>query len=457
MLTRIEIDGFKSFEDFRLDLSPFAVVLGTNAAGKSNLFDALQLLSHLATEGLRESVQGLRGDVDELFRRRQPDSSETTMRFAVEVVVDPLVRDPWGAEVKLKHTRMRYEVTIERTTDPRGVERLVVGRESAFPILKKDDPWRPFGKTPSQAFRKTYMKYSRKVPWLETIADDGQVSFKLHHDGKAGRTRPAHAPEATVISSITTAEFPHLFALREEMRAWRLLQLDPASLRRSSPILAPEQLLPDGSNLAAVLARIRSRTQDEALPKGALADISAELASIIPGVLDVDVEEDKYTREYRALVTLRDGFQFPTRVISDGTLRVLALLTLLYDPQHRGLICFEEPENGIHPKRLRTLMRRLRELVTDPTDQEAEPEEPLSQLLMNSHSPVVLSALTGDGPDHELPSQVLFADLVAITGQKSMEIRRKTRVRPVVPNPDLNRTGPGIQAPDDFRAISSEQ
>ena len=47
MLTRIEIDGFKSFEDLDVSLEPFTAIVGTNAAGKSNLFDAIQLLSAL--------------------------------------------------------------------------------------------------------------------------------------------------------------------------------------------------------------------------------------------------------------------------------------------------------------------------------------------------------------------------------------------------------------------------
>ena len=49
MLTRIEIDGFKTFENQAIDLTPFTAIIGNNAAGKSNLFDAIQLLSHLAT------------------------------------------------------------------------------------------------------------------------------------------------------------------------------------------------------------------------------------------------------------------------------------------------------------------------------------------------------------------------------------------------------------------------
>ena len=66
MLTRIEIDGFKSFEQFHMDLGPFLVVLGPNASGKSNLFDAIRLLSHLAGMDLRSAVKGLRGEPHEL-------------------------------------------------------------------------------------------------------------------------------------------------------------------------------------------------------------------------------------------------------------------------------------------------------------------------------------------------------------------------------------------------------
>ena len=53
MITRIEISGFKSFWDFSLDFAPFTVVAGANASGKSNLFDAMRLLSNLATTDLR--------------------------------------------------------------------------------------------------------------------------------------------------------------------------------------------------------------------------------------------------------------------------------------------------------------------------------------------------------------------------------------------------------------------
>ena len=82
MLTKIEISGFKSFENFRLDLQPFTVVFGGNAVGKSNLFDALRLLSRLAAVDLATAFDeapvgghdGSRGEPVEQFRRL-PDGS----------------------------------------------------------------------------------------------------------------------------------------------------------------------------------------------------------------------------------------------------------------------------------------------------------------------------------------------------------------------------------------------
>jgi len=420
MLTRIEIDGFKTFEDFSLDLGPFAVILGPNAAGKSNLFDALRLLSLLAGNDLRTSVKGMRGEPQELFRCKATGMPESSMRFAVELLLEPEVRDPWGETVTVKHSRARYEVEIERRRDERGIERLVVAREEARPILSGDDAWHPGGREPSAAFKRSYMHYARRTPWLHTDSDKGKPTFRIMQDGRQGRSHSAEAAEATVLSSITSAEFPHLFAMREEMRSWRFLQLDPSALRRPSATTAADELEPDGANLATVLARIQAETVSKVRPRGALSDIAADLAAMIPGVQDLGVEEDVLNSEYRITIGMWDG-SFSSRVVSDGTLRVLGLLTLLHDPKHHGLVCFEEPENGVHPLRLRALLGRLRELVSDPSATDISPGEPLSQMLMNSHSPVVLSALD--------QGEMLFADLVSVIDPGQGLRSRRTRIR----------------------------
>lgn len=431
MLTRLQVNGFKTFENLDVTLTPFTMIVGNNAAGKSNLFDVIELLSNLATKDVSEAVNGMRGEPLELFRQTAAGRAKR-IELAVEVLVDPTVKDPWGSEVTLTHTRMRYEVTLERREIRPGIERIQVAREAVIPIMRKDDEWAK-KMAPSKKFREVYLKYSRKNPWLTTENKSEGLTFSIHQDGKAGRYRPASAAEATVLYSVTNAEFPHLFALREAMRHWRLLQLDPALLRRPVPATASDVLNADGSNLAAVLAQLKAETATTTRPNGVLSDIVAELNNLIPGTTRLDAELHEASREYRIKLTMLDGLPFSSRVISDGTLRVLALLTLLHDPRHRGLICFEEPENGVHPARIKQLIQRLKDMVTRLHDFEEEDENccpPLSQLLLNSHSPVVLSALI-DKELHPVEGSILFADTATVSDPESHELRRKTRLRPV--------------------------
>jgi len=429
VLTRLEVDGFKSFEHLTIDLAPLTVIVGNNAAGKSNLFDVIQLLANLATRDVAEALKDMRGEPLELFRQTAGGRARQ-ITLAAEVLVDPLTRDPWGSEVRLTHTRLRYEVTLERRTLKPGIERVQVAREMVSPIMRKEDRWAQWMQ-PSKTFRAASLKYTRQKPWLTTEDRPEGLTFSVHQDGKQGRNRPASAAEATVLSSITNAEFPHLFALREEMRHWRLLQLDPALLRKPVPATAADVLTADGSNLAAVLARLKIETATDIRPSGILTDIAVELNNLIPGISRLDAQLHEASREYRIELTMRDGLPFSSRVISDGTLRVLALLTLLHDPRQRGLICFEEPENGVHPARIKQLIQRLRDLVTNPQESvEDDGTVPLTQLLLNSHSPVVLSALI-DKDLSPVQGSILFADTATVSDPEKKEQRRRTRLRPV--------------------------
>ncbi|RAJ34565.1 putative ATPase [Kitasatospora sp. SolWspMP-SS2h] len=431
MLTRIEIDGFKSFSNFGLDISPFLVILGPNASGKSNLFDAIQQLRWLVGKpSLFDAFAEARGELGELFRRRGDGSQVPRMSFAVEVLLDPSVADQFGAEVEINHTRLRYELTIEQRGDSDGFVRPFVVKESAIPLRAADDRWVKSHRA-SQAFRRAHLFYKRQTPLLETvqITETGRSLFKLAQEGRQGRKRElsADAAEATVLSSITSAaDFPLLYALRKEIESWRFLQLDPASLRMpSSWQQRGEQLDPSGANLAKVLRRIERRTAGEGY--SALDDMAADLTQVIRGFSEVTVEENKAKEQWEVYLTTRDEGKVSARVASDGTLRVLALLATLYDPDYRGLVCFEEPENGIYPQRLRDLVGHLRELVTDPAASELDDGEPLSQLIMSSHSPLLLLTLQKE--------DIVVMDWVTRPERHNESVRsRVTRVRHLLPD-----------------------
>lgn len=96
MITRLKISGFKSFQDFDMEFSPFTVVAGINASGKSNLFDALQLLARLAETDLKTAFGEQRGEAFELFTQYGKDIFADEMRFETELLVSQNVRQLGG-------------------------------------------------------------------------------------------------------------------------------------------------------------------------------------------------------------------------------------------------------------------------------------------------------------------------------------------------------------------------
>ena len=423
MLTRIEIDGFKSFEGFELTLPPFAVILGPNAAGKSNLFDALRFLSQLAVTDVRSAMRELRGEPRELFRHLPARGPVDRLKIAVEALLPRRVHDVYGQEIELQCTRVRYEVVVRRR-DVSGIERFFIAEERAIAIKRGEDRWAPAGRKPSEKFRKLFMKYStRGSPFLVTVLADGSATFEMHQDGKQGRVRklPAGNAEATALSTVTVAnEFLHLYALREELRSLRYLQLDPAAERQPSPLDAPEQLERDGSNLAAVLYRIQRETSMPDRPRGSLEDVRLDLGELIPGVVDLQIARDDERHEYRLRLVMRDGQHFSSRVVSDGTLRVLALLALLHDPKHKGTLLFEEPENGINKRRLAALMHYLKDACPTVDDPDPDEMDPLLQIIVNTHSPVAAAAVR---------DEIIIADIVEVVGKGRLPSHLCTRMR----------------------------
>jgi predicted ATPase len=191
------------------------------------------------------------------------------------------------------------------------------------------------------------------------------------------------------------------------MQSWRLLQLEPSSLRRSDPFTAPTKLGLDGSHLAATLYHLaRAEVEgerDESRATPAVYDrIANRLAELIGDVRSVTVDRDDRRELLTVTVTGRDGTSHPARALSDGTLRFLALSVLEADPHATGLLCLEEPENGIHPARIGAILSLLESIAVD-TSEEIGPDNPLRQVIVNTHSPRVVAGVREE--------DVLFAEL----------------------------------------------
>ncbi|HEC84232.1 MAG: ATPase [Candidatus Parabeggiatoa sp. nov. 2] len=426
MITKLEIDGFKTFDNFNIELSPFVVIVGANGSGKSNLFDAIQLLSRLADNDFKSAFVGdkQRGDARELFTQYPDGNYAKSMRFLVEVLVDKQVKDSWGSEKSLTYTRLRTILEISRVQDKKGLEKLSVTKEELVPIKKADDTWYKRYVCTKNDYWRSKLKTGRAIAYINTEPDpDSLIStIYLRGDGtKRGSARASRADEVerTVLSGVANTEFPHAFAMREEMRNWKFLQLNPVELRKPSPMLAKDLIGADGSNLPTTLARMK--TEDSYV----LKDLSREINNLLPGITAIDVEEDRSKDQYVLVSMSQDGRKFSSRVLSEGTLRLLALCVLQLDSLHKGVVCFEEPENGIHPFRLENLTQLLSGLATDFIN---DKEMPLRQIIVNTHSPVLVGNLFKNMKNE---CNVLYATLFSRVDPQKKQALRFTKMIPV--------------------------
>ena len=107
------------------------------------------------------------------------------------------------------------------------------------------------------------------------------------------------------------------------------------------------------------------------------------------------VDRDDKRELLTLMVLSADGTTHAARSLSDGTLRFLALTVLEADPNARGVLCLEEPENGIHPERIVAMLRLLQDLATDVREPSGE-DNPLRQVIITTHSPVVVAQVPNE-------------------------------------------------------------
>ena len=417
MLTRLKVDGFKNLVGVDISFGPFTCIAGVNGVGKSNLFDAITFLGALAEKRLIDAALSVRSeggrasDLRNIFHRAG-DRYVDEMTFEAEMLVAPEGVDDLGQEARAAITFLRYALTL-------GMEgsSLTIRREELTHItLGKASSHLRFPR--SRSWRQSVVRGRRTSPFISTSTKDGTTYIQLHQDlgkGYKGGGRPHRYVAAklprSVLSEANSADSATAVLARREMQSWRLLQLEPSGLRKEDNFLAPRALGMNGAHLPATLARLTQvsthtvhgpRPEVAASAEGGedaaaavYARVANRLAELIDGVRSVRLDVDERRELLTLMLTERDGTEYEARSLSDGTLRFLALAVLESDSQARGVLCMEEPENGIHPQRIPAMLSLLRDLAVDSTLPVGE-DNVLRQVIVNTHSPVFAAQVDED-------------------------------------------------------------
>jgi len=412
MLTRLKVSGFKNLVDVDVRFGPFTCVAGANGTGKSNLFDAIQFLSALADRPLIDAALSVRdeggktGDIRSLFHR-VGETYADEMTFMTEMIVPFEGVDDLGQQAEASITFLQYIVTLAYRTDEslRSLGALELTREELFHIKLGDAPKHLL--FPNRgAWRRSALHGRRTSPLISTgeQSNVGRI-IKVHQDGSGGRplVRLAAKLPRTMLSASDAAESPTALLARREMQSWHLLHLEPSCLRQPDNFKAPTRVGTDGAHIAATLyhlAHVHPLQKSNGITANEWSariygQIANRLAELLDDVQQVWIDRDDQRELLTLYVTGRDGTPHPARALSDGTLRFLALAVLELDPESRGLLCLEEPENGIYPGRIPAMLNLLQDIATD-VEEPIGTDNPLRQVIINTHSPAVVGQVLDD-------------------------------------------------------------
>ena len=389
MLTRLKVQGFKSLMNAEVRFGPFTCIAGANGAGKSNLFDAILFLRDLADHSIVEAAHRVRdrsgskrGDLKSLFTKTA-NSSLSNIALEADLIVPDEVVDDFGRKAKPSATYLTYRIELKYVNDGEYSERIELVSER-LTYLPRSNAKKRTGFEYSKDFFNTAFLGERRSPYITTDEETSVIS--ISQDRNAGRPSqvPAQNSPRTVLGSANTDERPTVLAARREMQSWKLLQLEPSSLRSPDEFSDDPHITFDGAHIPSTLERLKK-----------YEEVSNRVATLLPEVRSITVDVDNTRRLKTLVLEQRNGVIHKARSLSDGTLRFLALATMAFDPESKGLICLEEPENGIHPSRITAILELLREMAVNPRAA-VGPENPLRQVIVNTHSPVVVRNLHPD-------------------------------------------------------------
>jgi predicted ATPase len=331
----LRVQRYRALHDIELkNITPLTVFLGPNGSGKSTIFDVFAFLSECFTIGLRKAWEK-RGRFKEL-RTRGVDG--------------PIV-------IELKYR--------EQSKSPLITYHLAIDEETRGPHVAEEWlEWRR-GQT-GKPFR-----------FLDFKEGEGKVITGEMPDEQDERgSEELESSDLLAVSTLGQfAKHPRVSALRRFITGWHLSYLTADNTRTIPEAGSQERLSPTGDNLPNVIQYLKEQHPER------LEQILKTLSCRIPRLEKV---EASIMEDGRLLLQIKDApFVKPilAKFASDGTLKMLAYLSVLYDPNPPQLIGIEEPENHLHPRLLPELAEECRSASVN------------TQLMVTTHSPFFVNSL----------------------------------------------------------------
>ena len=368
-IDRVWAKNFRSVSEASLDLSPITVLVGPNASGKSNVLDILRFVKDALRFDLEAAVS-LRQGFDAILRRTS-STRPSVMEIGITATIGPVLRRP---------DRFRIDYSFTLASEPYGG--YTVKREQAIVESDNADHKEPVvfsvenGRMTSPEFRQQYTGSGTRFRQDE---DDGMeldvTDLSLRRVARAWRfERSSSAGESTEPIATMARGLDIMLA---RIALTRYYHIFPNTIREPQALGNPHPLDEDAGNMASVLRNL------EREHSGAFAQLKRSLALLVPGVSDLEVTSvGGYLVVRLKHEDVQDGGWLDLAHQSDGTIRLLGLLTSMHQARPLPLIGIEEPELTVHPGALTALADVLKATSRR------------CQLIVTTHSPELIDRIT---------------------------------------------------------------
>lgn len=342
----IRLKNFRTFQDVALrDIPRFCVLVGANGTGKSTLFSVFAFLRDAMTTNLTAALGRLGGSRGLQEVRSRGSSGPIEIEIKLRTVL-----------ANRRSQLITYELHIDELNGRPAVAREILKYRRG----SSGQPWH-------------FLDFSNGVGEavtneLDSVTDEKQLKREQ---------QTLKSPDILAIKGLAQFErFPAVVALGNLIENWHLSDFHISRARPEAETGYAEHLSREGENLSLVVEYLHKHHPQTFL------NILSRLQARVPGVTKV---ESKTTEEGRVLLKFQDGaFEDPflARYVSDGTIKMLAYLVLLFDPAPHPLLCVEEPENQLYPSLLSDLAEEFRAYA-----------ERGGQVFVTTHSPDFLNAV----------------------------------------------------------------
>ena len=373
MITRIQARNYRCLRYIDQELGPFHVLIGPNASGKTTFLDVVSFVGSMLENGLDRAIEERSSDFRDLVWKRNEGGFEIAIEADIPERIKKKLAKPFSF--------FRYEIRIE--PDP----------QTELPGISAERAWLLPAKTEEKVIQRDLFPVDQVPPVTivsSSIPRAQRVLTKTSHgsDNFYVEARSPKAPnnkgwmptfklgtKKSALANLPEDEekFPVATWFKGMLQGrLQTIMLNSLKLRMPSPVKYKTGFSPDGANLPWVVYQLERNKERFNWWLG-------HVQTALPEICNVHTVERQEDRSRYLVISYENGLEVPSWMVSDGTLRLLALTVLAYAPTIEGVCLLEEPENGIHPQAVESVFNSLSQVYN-------------AQVLLATHSPVVLSA-----------------------------------------------------------------